>query len=226
MTWSAARWRGPPGGGGGGGDDDRPRPGPGGGGGGTAPGGRGRRDRRHRTTRGRRVAGGSVMRRSGCREPWPAPYAVARAGTTRGGRGPVPRPHYAACSGRTVVLVGRGRHGGRHDLERPGLTQGRGGRLQRGAGRHDVVDDQHPGVGHAAGGPGTPAHRAGPSGPGPVCAGPPSRSSRRRHGTPSWRATCRATSSAWSNPRWCRRRSARRRPGDDVDHLARTGRPG
>ena len=41
----------------------------------------------------------------------------------------------------------------------------------------------------------------------PVCGAPrSSRSSRRRHGSPSWAATRRATTSAWSNPRRYRRR--------------------
>ena len=82
---------------------------------------------------------------------------------------------------------------------------------------------------HVRVGPEQRARAGGPPGRGPSAARrPPSRSSSRRHGTPSWRATCRATSSAWSKPRSRRRRRlvgahvttstrapARRQPVDD-----------
>ena len=118
-------------------------------------------------------------------------------------------------------LVRRRRDGRQDDPGRPGRAQRRRRGLQRGAGRHDVVDHEHARAAGTRGwarnaGPWSRPHgRARSAGRRATV-----RSSRRRHGTPSCRATWRATSSAWSNPRSRRRRRAGRRPRHDVDALA------
>ena len=93
------------------------------------------------------------------------------------------------------------------DPDGAGLLELGGRRPQRGAGRHDVVDDQDARRRHVGMGP--ERRRVQPG----MAIAPGLRDRRHRsaraaaeHGTPSWRATWRATSSAWSKPRSRRRR--------------------